>query len=187
MEVQIFKFAGNGPGRTAFCLTTRGVTFTHMRTLTRKWPRVFCRGLGCGSPRMDCDTDGDQPPQSAPWAAASLCAVCVALWTGSGPQRPLQRSGSYQHLVSDSSVAFFLSLGHAAGAWRAGYAGGEGGGQGCAGRCGMAPKTQVTRAARHCVVSWLFKSPLKCSNFCSVSSLREPPMWQLYIQMRWPS
>lgn len=119
--------------------------------------------------------EGDRPPQSAPWAAASLCAVRVALWTGPGPQRPLQRSGGYQHLVSDSSVAFLLSLGHAAGAWRAGYAGGEGGGQGCAGRCGMAPKTQVTRAARHCVVSWLFKSPLKCSNFCSVSSLREPP------------
>lgn len=37
------------------------------------------------------------------------------------------------------------------------------------------------------VDSWLFRSPLKCSNFFSVSSLKEPPMWQLYIQMRWPS
>lgn len=35
--------------------------------------------------------------------------------------------------------------------------------------------------------SWLFRSPLKWSNFFSVSSLKEPPMWQLYIQIRWPS
>lgn len=60
-------------------------------------------------------------------------------------------------------------------------------GRRCPGRCVAARGQEVTTSPLYLEESWLSMSPLKCSNFLSVSSLKEPPMWQLYIQMRWPS
>lgn len=42
-------------------------------------------------------------------------------------------------------------------------------------RCAVARRREVTQKQPYRVDSWLFRSPLKCSNFFSVSSLKEPP------------